>query len=116
MTEQKQVQVTQEWETFCDRSYYDMWCVRRVGERTFGQGFHVMSQGEAEALRDLLNARHTATADALEAMREAREALAKHGRHRPECRMYAYNDCTCGLTDNLTRLTAAIAKIEGEQP
>jgi hypothetical protein len=54
--------------------------------------------------------------DALEAMREAREALAKHGRHRPECRMYvnAYDDCTCGLTDALTRLTAAIATLEGD--
>ncbi len=57
--------------------------------------------------------RHTATADALEAMREA---VAKHGRHRPVCRMYvnAYEDCTCGLTDSLRRLTAAIAKIEGD--
>lgn len=47
--------VTQAWEAFCDHSYYDMWCVRKVGDRTFGQGFHVMRQDEAYALRDLLN-------------------------------------------------------------
>ena len=43
------------WETFRDRSYYDMWAVRMVGDRTFGQGVHVMTQAEAEGLRDLLN-------------------------------------------------------------
>lgn len=47
------------WETFCDRSYYDLWCVRRVGERMFGQGFHVMSAIEAIALAELLNSRPT---------------------------------------------------------
>jgi len=43
------------WETFCDRSYYDLWCVRRIGDRVFGSGFHVMSAAEATALKDLLN-------------------------------------------------------------
>lgn len=51
--------VTQAWEAFCDHSYYDMWCVRKVGDRTFGQGFHVIRQDEADALRDLLNTRAT---------------------------------------------------------
>jgi hypothetical protein len=53
------------WETFRDRSYYDMWAVRMVGERTFGQGVHVMTQAEADALRDLLNT--TSQVDALRA-------------------------------------------------
>lgn len=44
------------WECFCDRSYYDMWCVRQVGQRTFGEGFHLVSGGEAQALCDMLNA------------------------------------------------------------
>lgn len=53
------------WETFRDRSYYDMWAVRMVGERTFGQGIHVMTQAEAEGLCDLLNT--TSQVDALRA-------------------------------------------------
>lgn len=39
-----------EWEAFCDHSYYGMWCVREVGSRTFGEGFHVSSKAEADAL------------------------------------------------------------------
>lgn len=45
------------WECFRDASYYDMWCVRRVHERTFGSGFHLINGKEAAALRDLLNSR-----------------------------------------------------------
>jgi hypothetical protein len=59
------VEVTPKWETFRDRSYYDMWAVRMVGERTFGQGIHVMTQAEAEGLCDLLNT--TSQVDALRA-------------------------------------------------
>lgn len=43
------------WECFQDRSYYDMWCVRRVHDRTFGNGFHLVNGDEAGRLRDLLN-------------------------------------------------------------
>lgn len=43
------------WETFRDEAYYDMWCVRRVGDTEFGQGFHVASKDEAEALVALLS-------------------------------------------------------------
>ena len=52
---------TVQWETFCDHSYYDMWCVRKVGDRTFGQGFHLMRQEEAQSLCDLLNTRAKAS-------------------------------------------------------
>lgn len=38
------------WECFLDAGYYDLWCVRRVGEREFGQGFHLVNGKEAEAL------------------------------------------------------------------
>lgn len=48
---------TEAWECFQDSSYYDMWCVRQVGDRTFGSGFHLMRGEEAIALRDLLNQR-----------------------------------------------------------
>lgn len=47
------------WECFQDASYYDMWCVRRVHDRTFGQGFHLVQGEEAAGLRDLLNTRTT---------------------------------------------------------
>lgn len=43
------------WECFRDDSYYDMWCVRCVHDRTFGHGFHLVQGDEAAALRDLLN-------------------------------------------------------------
>jgi hypothetical protein len=116
MTEQEQVQVTQGWETFCDGSYFDMWCVRRIGDRTFGQGFYVMSQGEAEALRSLLDTRHTSTAEALEAMREARVFLALVAGNvnwmpHPHC-----SNVEDALRSLAPRLTDAIAKIEGDQP
>lgn len=38
------------WETFSDPSYYDMWCVRPVGSRTFGEGFHLINGDEAKWL------------------------------------------------------------------
>lgn len=47
------------WECFQDAGYYDMWCVRRVHDRTFGQGFHLVQGEEAAGLRDLLNTRAT---------------------------------------------------------
>ena len=43
------------WETFHDHSYFDMWCVRKVGEREFGRGFHLMNGDEGKGLCDLLN-------------------------------------------------------------
>ncbi|WP_242136949.1 hypothetical protein [Sphingomonas sp. TREG-RG-20F-R18-01] len=43
------------FECFRDTSYYDMWCVRPIANREFGQGFHVVRQEEAERLRDVLN-------------------------------------------------------------
>lgn len=45
------------YECFQDRSYYDMWCVRRVNEREWGKGFHLVNGEEAAALRDMLNTR-----------------------------------------------------------
>lgn len=44
-----------EWECFSDPAYFDLWCVRRVGEREFGSGFHLVNGGEATDLCDLLN-------------------------------------------------------------
>ena len=61
----------------------------------------------------ILAYRHTATSEALEAMREAREALGE---------VFADNSAVDRLSwidraaRTLTRLTAAIAKIEGQQP
>ena len=44
-----------EWETFCDRSYYDLWRVRRKNERGFNDGYHIHNGDEARALVELLN-------------------------------------------------------------
>lgn len=43
------------WETFCDVSYYHMWRIRRVGERSFDDGFHVPNRLDADALLGVLN-------------------------------------------------------------
>jgi hypothetical protein len=40
----------QAWEAFCDASYYYMWCVRPVGETTFGKGYHLINGDEAKDL------------------------------------------------------------------
>jgi hypothetical protein len=45
------------WEFFQDEGYFGMWCVREVGSSRFGDGFHVASQEEARALRNLLEER-----------------------------------------------------------
>jgi hypothetical protein len=42
------------WETFRDESYYDMWCVRPVGERRFGHSFHLINGDEAKGLCEFL--------------------------------------------------------------
>jgi hypothetical protein len=62
------------------------------------------------------NTRHTATAEALEAMREAREALDEAA---DALKYTPYRNTRTGLAEvsarcTLTRLTAAIAKIEGD--
>jgi hypothetical protein len=44
-----------EWETYCDESYYHLWRVRRKNERGFNDGYHVHNGDEARALVDLLN-------------------------------------------------------------
>lgn len=38
------------YETFCDRSYYDLWCVRKVGETRWGYCYHMNNKEEAEGL------------------------------------------------------------------
>jgi len=44
-----------QWEFFRDASYYDMFCVRPKGSKTFGVGFHLVNEDEASGLCDLLN-------------------------------------------------------------
>ena len=43
------------WETFCDANYYHLWCVRKIGEREFGQSYHLLNAQEANHLVELLN-------------------------------------------------------------
>ncbi len=44
------------WEWFCDESYYNMFCVRPIGEREFNSelSFHFETQCEASAFASLL--------------------------------------------------------------
>lgn len=57
------------WECFRDASYYDMWCVRQVHDRTFGHGFHLVDSVEAARLRDFLNNASSALPELIEALR-----------------------------------------------
>jgi len=47
---------TELFETFCDESYFGLWCVRKTGERRWGHGVHVASKEEAEGLAQELTA------------------------------------------------------------
>lgn len=62
------------WECFRDVGRFDMWCVRPIGSRKFGAGFHVARQDEAHHLRDYLNALASSPAPLGEA--EVRELAA----------------------------------------
>ena len=63
------------YECFQDRSYYDMWFVRRVNEREWGKGFHLVNGEEAAALRDMLNTRADSHHRLVEALRGLVQAI-----------------------------------------
>jgi hypothetical protein len=42
------------WECFRDTAYYDMYCVRLIGDKAFGLRFHLVNEDEAQALAGLL--------------------------------------------------------------
>jgi len=105
MTEQEQVQVTQ-----ADRDAAKvLWSAEGVGVS--------MTEGWPEAFA---RHRHTATAEALEAMREAREALGQSAHTLTGATIGKYEvDFKPPLelvVRAFERLTDAIAKIEGQQP
>jgi hypothetical protein len=104
MTEQDQVQVTQ-----ADRDAAEV--VR--GIRAYALGFY----DHTPLVQAFARHRIEATAEALEAMREAREALEQGcGYLLEDCGFEAGDEPAKQMHAALTRLTAAIAKIEGEQP
>jgi len=47
--------MSEDWETFSDSSYFDLWRVRRKNERGFNDGYHLQNGEEAKALVELLN-------------------------------------------------------------
>jgi chromosome segregation ATPase len=47
--------MSDQWETFCDVSYYHMWRLRLKTERGWNDGFHINTKAEAEGLCELLN-------------------------------------------------------------
>ena len=64
---------TDEWETYCDESYYHLWRVRRKNDRGFNDGYHVHNGEESKALVDLLNKQDSE----LNAVTEQRDRLAE---------------------------------------
>ena len=98
MIEQEQVQVTQ-----ADRDAAE--ALR--GSPAYALGFY----DHTPLVQAFARHRHTATAEALEAMREAREALEVVWNN-----VSLDNVCVPMVSKAHARLTAAIAKIEGEQP
>lgn len=46
---------TPAWEAYSDPAYYDCWAVRRVGETSFNNTFHLVSGDEARVLVAFLN-------------------------------------------------------------
>jgi len=74
---------TDEWETYCDESYYHMWRVRRKNERGFNDGFHLNNGEGARQLVELLNkqdSKLTAARAELAAVSEQRDRLAVAGK------------------------------------
>jgi len=104
MSEQEQVQVTQ-----ADRDAAE--ALR--GSPAYALGFY----DHTPFVQAFARHRIEATAEALEAMREAREAL-EHGSGYliEDCGFEAGDEPAEQMEAALTRLTAAIAKIEGQQP
>jgi hypothetical protein len=94
------------WECFQDAAYYDMWCVRHTGERTFGQGFHLIRGEEAQALCDMLNTRPAPEADVEKVALAIVKALQKI---EPNVRV---DSLSTEEEDSLAR--AAIAAMGGE--
>ena len=122
MTEQEQVQLLPcpfcggdaKYEAEGEWQYYDVWSVecRECGASLSGNADMRVSgaSAKAEAITSW-NTRHTATAEALEAMREAREAL------EAMVRWANGNGDTGGYPGTeVGQALRAIAKIEGEQP
>jgi len=107
MSEQEQVQVTQ-----ADRDAAE--ALR--GSPAYALGFY----DHTPFVQAFARHRIEATAEALEAMREAREALGQSAHTLTGATIGKYEvDFKPALelvVRALTRLTAAIAKIEGEQP
>jgi hypothetical protein len=111
MTEQEQVQVTQ-----ADRDAAAALAIN-VDEGWIAPPILAGNRDPYAWVQAFARHRHTATAEALEAMREAREAL-EHGSGYliEDCGFEAGDEPAEQMEAALTRLTAAIAKIEGEQP
>ena len=99
------------YECFQDRSYYDMWCVRRVNEREWGKGFHLVNGEEAAALRDMLNTRADSHHRLVEALRSAIAAL-EDGTGLDDAICCGGLDCGCRAATHrqllLHNLTAAL--------
>ena len=110
--------VTQGWEIFCDISYFDMWCIRKEGDKRWGAGVHVVSQDGAEAVRDYIIASTTAQTEAVQKLVEALEAISQHAGHTEECSFYwdGGQSCDCGYLAAHVKKAQALAAHRESQP
>ena len=52
----KSEQLSEQWELFCDSSFFDMFCVRPKGDRDFNspRSFHFETKEDAEKFKELI--------------------------------------------------------------
>lgn len=73
-----------DWEIFQDHSYFDLWCLRPLGERQWGAGVHFLNKDGAEAARDFI----TQSVAALQAENEKLRTI-----------VFLLDDCVDALLD-----------------
>lgn len=107
--------VKQGWEIFCDTSYFDMWCIRKEGDKRWGAGVHVVNQDGAEAVRDYILA-STAQPE-VKALVEAVERSAKMIDKAASAAVDQDSPALAEALDNIEfRLRLALAAYHEAQP
>ncbi len=95
------------WEYFCDRSYFDMWCVLQKGTpKEFGCGYHVTSEDEAKDLAARLSAHPALVPGAVTRELVGRVATSEIG-------SVAHYRAVCDLRD---LLAAQVTHVTGSDP
>jgi hypothetical protein len=102
--------MSDQWETFCDASYYHMWRLRRETERGWNDGFHINTKAEAEGLCELLNKLEGELTEAREQREEARVIASKY-----EDRYFEAKEQCSNLDDQVSSAMMVIRGLERER-